>query len=280
VSVGGTDFQDYADGTLATYWSTTNGSGLKSAKSYVPEMTWNSSCASSVLYSYEAYSSGAAFCNSSAGATYLSTFAGSGGPSSVYPKPFWQSGVFGIHKDGKRDLPDVALFAADGVWTHSLLECMSDSTQGGYPCNYANPTDAWYNSAGGTSFAGPAFAGIQALIDQKIGSRQGNPNSVLYKLAATEYGSPTSPNLVDLSGCDATNGVTVGKSCIFYDVTKGDIDVPCQAGTKSCYAPAGDTYGVLSTSTTSLQVAYPTASGWDFGSGLGTVNVENLVNSW
>ena len=44
--------------------------------------------------------------------------------------------------------------------------------------------------------------------------------------------------------------------------------------------PAGDTYGVLSTSTTSLQVAYPATAGWDFATGLGTVNVTNLVNSW
>src|SRR2546429_1501999 len=39
--------------------------------------------------------------------------AGSGGASIYYPKPTWQSGE-GVPADGARDLPDVALFAADG----------------------------------------------------------------------------------------------------------------------------------------------------------------------
>jgi subtilase family serine protease len=280
VAVGGTDFQDYADGTTATYWSTTNGSGGESAKSYVPEIPWNDSCAGSVLYTFEKFPSGAAFCNSSAGTNYLDSVAGSGGPSSIYPKPSWQSGVIGLHNDRKRDLPDVSLFASAGFWTHASLICMSDTSEGGATCTYTNPTDALLSSNGGTSLTAPAFAGIQALINEKTGSKQGNPNPVLYKLAAAEYGSSTTPNHTNLTSCNSNKGNKVGSSCIFYDITKGDIDVVCQAGSKNCFTPAGDSYGVLSTSTKSAAAAYRSGAGWDFATGLGTVNVTNLVNAW
>ena len=59
VSAGGTDFQDLYNGTqgdstygISTYWNSSNGTGLGSAKSYVPEMTWNDTCASSIYNSY------------------------------------------------------------------------------------------------------------------------------------------------------------------------------------------------------------------------------------
>jgi hypothetical protein len=46
---------------------------------------------------------------------------GSGGPSFVYRKPFWQSAVFGVPADGKRDLPDASLFASNGFWNHAII---------------------------------------------------------------------------------------------------------------------------------------------------------------
>ena len=280
VAVGGTDFHDFVAGTLNVYWTTKNGAGGESALSYVPEMTWNDSCASSVLFIYEGYSSGNEFCNTPTGEGFLFVTAGSGGPSSIYSKPSWQSGVFGIVNDGKRDIPDVSLFAADGLYTHDLMYCMSDPNEQGAPCDYAKPPDSWINSAGGTSFSAPAFAGIQALINQKTGSRQGNPNVMLYALAAAEYGSSSHPNPKNLAECNASRGNSVAGTCVFYDVTTGDIDLPCK-GKKQCYtSPASNIFGVLSTSDQTLHVAYPAGSGWDFGTGLGTVNVNNLVNAW
>ncbi len=50
-------------------------------------------------------------------------------------------------------------------------------------------------------------------------------------------------------------------------------------GSKGCYRPSG-TYGVLSTSTSSYAPAYKTGTGWDFATGIGTVNANNLVNNW
>ena len=38
----------------------------------------------------------------------------------------------------------------------------------------------------GTSASAPSFAGIMALVNQKTGSRQGQANYVLYRLAAAE----------------------------------------------------------------------------------------------
>ena len=116
------------------------------------------------------------------------------------------------------------------------------------------------------------MAGIQALVNQLTGSAQGNPNYVYYKLAAREYG--TAGN----SACNSTLGNADASTCIFHDVTQGDMDVPCVAP-YNCYDPSG-TVGVLSTSNSSYLPAYGTAIGWDFATGIGSVNAKNLVYAW
>jgi subtilase family serine protease len=279
VATGGTDFADTYDGTNSTYWSTTNSATGKSALSYIPEMPWDDSCASSTLYTYLGYTNGVAFCNSSTGAGFLNIIGGSGAPSFVYSKPSWQMGTYGMPNDGKRDLPDVSLFASNGFWSHAILFCMSDPTQGGVPCDYSIPVDAFYNSAGGTSFTAPQFAGIQALVDQKAGGRQGNPDPVLYYLAKSEYGNASSPNSGNLAACNSSKGNEVGNGCVFHDVTLGSNDVPCY-GTADCFVPNPEGWGVLSTTDAHLEPAYNTHAGWDFATGLGSVNVTNLVNHW
>jgi hypothetical protein len=65
---------------------------------------------------------------------------------------------------------------------------------------------------------------------------------------------------------------------VFYDVTQGDMDSDC-TGTHNCCLPSGK-YGVLSTSNTAYKPAYGTTVGWDFATGLGTVNAANLVAQW
>ena len=85
------------------------------------------------------------------------------------------------------------------------------------------------------------------------------------------------------SGGTAATPVLPADSCIFNDVTQGDMDVPC-TGTTDCFGyshSGGKTvYGALSTSSTTFGSAYPTGTGWDFATGLGTVNAYNLVHAW
>ena len=277
VAVGGTDFSDFLSGTTSVYWNSSNNPGtLASAKSYVPEVTWNDSCASAELVSYVGAPSAELFCNSELGQPFVDVSAGGGGVSTVYAKPSWQSGVYGIPNDGQRDLPDVSLFAGDGVMSHFYPFCQADNES---PCNPSGPTGLVVGFAGGTSFGAPAFAGIVALANQKTGSSQGLVNPTLYQLAATQYGGPSSPNTASLRACNTSLSIAAGNSCIFYDVSAGNIDVPCLGSTPNCFiSDYLDTLGVLSTSLTYSAPAYTAGTGYDLATGLGSINVTNLVD--
>ena len=288
VAVGGTDFGDTFAGTTSTYWNNTNGATDGSAKSYIPEIPWNDSCASVLLatkFGNGTPFGATGFCDSAAGKSYQNVVGGGGGPSGCatgspsignvvsgscagYAKPSWQSGFAGIPSDGVRDLPDISLFAANGYWGHFYVYCDSD-TGNSESCS-GGPSN--WSGAGGTSFSAPILAGIQALINQKAGGAQGNPNYVYYSLAAQEYGPGGN------ASCNSTSGNAASGSCIFYDVTQGDMDVPC-TGNQNCYLPSG-TVGVLSTTSSSYSPAFGTATGWDFATGIGTLNAYNLVNNW
>ena len=301
VSVGGTDFGDVASlctltdlQTLAAtekcvkkYWSSTNSATFGSAKSYIPEIPWDNSCANSTLATFITGSpvgyGPTGFCNTPFGRNFTTTGGGSGGPSGCatgaparfevvsggckgYPKPDWQKGVFGNPADGVRDTPDVALFSANGLWDHSLVIC--DTNDGG--CVPGDPSQ-WV-LAGGTSFATPIMAGFMALVVQKTGSRQGNANINLYAMANAEYGTAGS------ASCNSQKGAKSGTGCVFHDVTAGDMDVNC-SGTVNCFEGVG-LNGALSVSSTSFEPAYKSTPGWDFATGLGSIDVKNLVNQW
>ncbi|MBV9612045.1 MAG: hypothetical protein JO091_06210 [Acidobacteriaceae bacterium] len=105
-----------------------------------------------------------------------------------------------------------------------------------------------FSGYGGTSAATPSFAGIMALVVQKYG-RQGQATPVLYGLAAEQ----------NLAACNASNSAA---DCIFNDVRVGNNAVPGEAN-----------YG-------SNSAAYQTTYGYDLATGLGSVNVTNLVNGW
>jgi len=52
------------------------------------------------------------FVNSSIGLNFIDIIGGSGGPSFVYAKPYWEGLVYGVPADGKRDLGIMPSFSA------------------------------------------------------------------------------------------------------------------------------------------------------------------------
>lgn len=274
ISVGGTDFAD--GNNLSQYWNATNTSTLQSsAKSYIPEQTWNDSCAAS---------GDPAACGT-VSPDGRDVIAGGGGPSgcaifnsyfclSGYPKPSWQTGS-GVPADGVRDLPDVALFSGDGsnASTSFYVFCQADANTGSgsstSSCNLNSPY-LDFQGGGGTSFTAPIFAGIMALVNQKTGERQGNANFVLYPLAA---GSGAT--------C-ASNSPSGNGSCIFNDIVAGNNSVACYGGFPNCSNTSLDftSYGILVNPANSTSAAWTTNPGYDLPTGLGSVNVANLVNDW
>ena len=267
VAVGGNELTNDS----SAYWgSNQSNPPYSSALSYIPEAVWNESCSPND--------------SSCGGPANASLWAGSGGASGclnatfdsnfnlvscqgAYAKPSWQSGVIGIPNDGVRDLPDVSFTAAghDGY-----IICFDDPNTdpgGTFSCQ-----NGYFAVVGGTSASTPAFAGVMGLVNQKAGSRQGQANYVLYSLAAAEYGSTTSPDNGNLTSCNSSNGNAVGTSCTFYDVTAGTNAVPCAGGSLNCSATASGTFGTLT--------GYSATPGYDQATGLGSINIANLVNGW
>lgn len=159
--------------------------------------------------------------------------AGGGGASVYFPKPTWQVGT-GVPADLSRDVPDIALNA--GANHVGYLICVSGSCVNGF-------RNAAQNLAvvGGTSAGVPSFAGVLALVEQQIGmvSGLGNINPVLYSL---------------------------GGSAVFHDVTSGNNNSPCIAGSPDCVA--------------SNSIGYSATPGYDLASGWGSVDAYALANAW
>ena len=216
VAVGGTMFNE--NGQDSKYWSASNGFISESALSYIPENVWNESCTASN-------------CPSGFQPNIL---AGGGGVSIFFPKPSWQSGVAGIPRRRRQGSPGRFF---DSGFARSLSNL---------PRRFLRrPTRRIIfisDFAAGTSASSPSFAGIMALVNQKMNSRQGQANYVLYKLAAAE----------NLAQCNASNTSTPPAStCVFNDVTVGNNAVPGEVG----YGTSG--------------AAYQSGVGYDLASGLG-----------
>jgi pseudomonalisin len=124
-----------------------------------------------------------------------------GGASTVYTKPTWQVGA-GVPADKKRDVPDVSLTAAG---------------HDGYLI-YMNGN---LGSAGGTSAASPAFAGLMALVVQNSGARQGNPNPTFYSIAARQAAGGAAVFHDIVAGNNSVPGVTGFSAGAGYDLATG-----------------------------------------------------------
>lgn len=205
--VGGSMFNEGS----GTYFNATNGQYSGSATSYIPEAVWNES------------------------ATLGALAATGGGPSVFFTKPLYQIGL-GVPNDFSRDVPDLALNSAAGH--DGYLICARGSCTNGF-----RSATGFLDVIGGTSASTPSFAGILALVEQKIGNRVGNANPVLYGLANSRY-----------------------YTAVFHDVTTGTNASPCTAGSTDC--PTGGAIG------------YAAGSGFDLATGWGSVDAFNLVNDW
>jgi Pro-kumamolisin, activation domain/Bacterial Ig-like domain (group 3) len=274
VAVGGTDFNDLNNFT--PFWNTTPSDTptVASAKGYIPEMTWNDTCTNQELFGVFSTTSAEQTCNNSVARQdgLVDIVAGSGGLSGCttsdgqtvsscsggYAKPSWQTAL--TPGDGKRDLPDVALFASNGFNGSFYLICEQDLNPPATSCD-PNAVTSDAIGVGGTSASTPAFAGVMALINQATGSRQGNANYILYQLAAQ-------------SGATCVSAADPVGSCVFYDVPSGStIAMPCFVNSPNCsVSNPSDAIGVLS--------GYSTNSGYDLATGLGSVNAANLISKW
>lgn len=303
-AVGGTDLNWGA--TASPYWSSTNNASTgASALGYMPEVPWNDTCTSPMALSYiqsAAHAESVSTPNDAETACnfvvdfyqyvyedygvdiswLLDTIGGGGGKSSCttgdgqnptscsggYAKPAWQANVTGIPSDGKRDIPDVSFFASNGFLGSAYLMCIS---AGGSACTYSSTSENTAQEIGGTSASSPAMAGVMALINQKAGAPQGSPNTELYKLAAKQ----------SYLSCSSEK-VTASSSCYFNDIDTQTNAQPCDAGalggaSPNCnpaesYDGMSDGIGVLS--------GYNAVEGYDQATGLGTLNVSNVVNAW
>ena len=288
-AVGGTDFAwGWDTNGQTTYWNSTSDAHLANAKGYIPEFPWNSTCSNPLFVAAvnKANSSNytaSDICEFSAdgqlsnATSLVDTVGGSGGASNCidgdgstlasctkgYAKPAWQAGVSGIPADGVRDVPDISLFAANGFSGSAYVVCVTDGS--GNSCSYTAGSEPVGQEVGGTSVSSPAMAGIMALINQKAKSVQGNPNVELYNLASKET----------YSGCVSNNVPLTGSACIFNDITTGTIAMPCDAGSPDCTVTGQttvDNYGILN--------GWSSTAGYDLATGLGSLNVANLVNTY
>ena len=296
VAVGGTDFDPTTtNASAATYWNQTAGT-VNSALSYIPEIAWNDSAC--------AFTPSLACTTVDTTGSQLDLAAGGGGPSncsnqnaagttclSGYAKPPWQNGI--TTNDTVRDLPDVSFFSSNGGPADagtgnfsgaSLVICESDALPAGViSCDLKSPYMNFVE-LGGTSAATPAFAAVMALVDQSQVSasnplgRQGNANYVLYGLAAQDATN------YKAGKCASSVAQTPAAACVYNDVTKGNNAVACLQGSKSVVnnltswcAGSGSIYGLTATS---AGTAYLAGGEYDLATGLGSINVGNLLSNW
>jgi hypothetical protein len=224
--LGGTEFPSSdVSSSNTTYWQSANGSDLvNSAKSYIPEQTWNDDSSSN---------------------SQNPLAAGGGGTSALAARPSWQTGVPGIPSGSYRLVPDISL--SSSPVNAGYLYCSSDSQATGISGSCTNgfrdSSNEYLTVAGGTSFAAPIFAGMLSIINQKENSTgQGVVNSTLYRLAA--------------------NSSTYTSA--FHDIISGGNQ--CTLGSQYCSSAGAS--------------EYPATTGYDEATGLGSIDLYNLMSAW
>jgi hypothetical protein len=279
IAVGGTDLIGLLDQTtFTTYVLNPNdpkanapATLYRTALQYIPESTWNDSTVTDGLLdnnvqftdpmvgtNINAGSGGSSNCS-----TNTSTDAAIGTCTSGYAKPAWQTGIGVSTTDGVRDIPDISLMSGAGgdnaAWLVCTDEPWPDATTNKMPANCAKQTDGTFPffGFGGTSTAAPAFAGILAIVQQSNNKgRLGQAAKQLYDL----YNLATT---------------TPSAALIFNDITVGNNSVYClnpAVGTSpDCALNSAGGY---------FLTGYDTSIGYDLATGLGSVDVNQLIAYW
>lgn len=165
-----------------------------------------------------------------------------GGVSAFISTPSYQTGTGVPPARAGRYTPDVAFTAS---FHDAYFGCLAGNNQ-------CSPTTS-FSIFSGTSAAAPDMAGIAALLDQKENSAQGLLNPTLYTLAATPANA-------------VFHDVTVASSAVANCV----VTTPSMCN-NSTAGPNGLTGGLS---------GYLVDAGYDEATGLGSVNVANLLTNW
>jgi subtilase family serine protease len=177
---------------------------------------------------------------------------GGGGTSTVELRPSWQKGIsvggVALPAGSYRLVPDISLVASNV--NAPLLFCTSDTTAWSsgqtHSCNsgFRDSASSDLTIAGGTSFDAPIFSGMLALINQALNATgQGNINPTLYSIASN----------------------TTTYASAFHDITVAGNQ--CLAGATVCGTGAAVTN-------------FAAATGYDEASGLGSIDLYNLLTAW
>jgi subtilase family serine protease len=168
-----------------------------------------------------------------------------GGVSEFIPTPTWQTGTGVPSARSGRYTPDIA-FSSSGH--DGYFGCLA----AGGACSLQTGVGTVLFS--GTSAAAPDMAGIAALLNQSAGSAQGVLNPNLYSLAAT----PAS---------GVFNDVTIASSAVSGCV----VTTPSMCNNSTPSLTTGLTPGFS---------GYLVTAGYDQATGLGSINVANLLANW
>ena len=215
--VGGTEFND-----TAANWQSTNTSTFESALGYINEGAWNEPTST----------------NSSGQAIDVVAATG-GGPSTIIARPSWQTGT-GVTAGTYRLTPDISVSAS---LHNGYFGCLA----------YAGADCSQYIEVfAGTSASAPSVAGLAALIDQKLGARQGNLNPTFY-------------------------GIFNSTPAAFHDATptSSGVGAACSTATPSLCnnsnpSPTALTGGIA---------GYPLTTGYDLATGLGSPDLNQLLTA-
>jgi trimeric autotransporter adhesin len=260
IAVGGTDFNQ-TPANESQYWnSINNSSNSGSAKGPIPEIPWNDSTTT-----IGSFTGNVPFKDSQTNTDITGAGGGVSGclnatvdqngkvtacssTNGAYSKPSWQSSFGTLNA---RQIPDVSLFAADGLHSVAWVLCASNlgANPSGTDCTPNSQGSYSFQLVGGTSASSPAFAGVLALVIDQL---QGGSGSGNVRLGQVDY------ILYPLSKQYPQT---------FHDVMTGNNSVYCLSGAPNCGAN-----GFL--------IGYNASSGYDLATGLGSLDVTQLLQNW